>query len=244
MPPEKRLTQRDEFRRLLRYVAPHSALLAAGVALLAFMAAVDGLVVLSIRPAVDVVLTPSTWNQRLALFTVPWGGPTIYLNSFVPSRVHHVWSVFALALIFLFCAKGLAEFFGITLIQYVGLASVTDLRNHVYARVVQQPVGFFHHNPVGRVMSAVMSDIEQMRSAFSDYLADFFRQIFTLICLRACSARDQLETGVGIGAADSPCSVAGQQIGSAHPPGRPRRAGRGSRTSARFCRRRSAAIAS
>ena len=30
-------------------------------------------------------------------------------------------------------------------------------------------------------MSAVMSDIEQMRSAFSDYLADFFRQIFTLI---------------------------------------------------------------
>jgi ATP-binding cassette, subfamily B, bacterial MsbA len=182
MKPEARLTQRDEFRRLFRYVGPHFALLIAGVVLLAFMAAVDGLVVLSIRPAVDVVLTPSTSNQALALFTVPWGNHhTVFLNSFVPSRVHHVWSVFALALVFLFCAKGFAEFFGITLIQYVGLASVTDLRNHVYAKVLQQPVGFFHENPIGRVMSAVMSDIEQMRSAFSDYLADFFRQIFTLI---------------------------------------------------------------
>jgi len=182
MKPEARLTQQDEFRRLFRYVAPHFALLVAGVVLLAFMAAVDGLVVLSIRPAIDVVLTPSTSNQGLALFTVPWGSHhTIFLNSFVPSRVHHVWSVFALALVFLFCAKGFAEFFGITLIQYVGLASVTDLRNHVYAKVLQQPVGFFHENPIGRVMSAVMSDIEQMRSAFSDYLADFFRQIFTLI---------------------------------------------------------------
>ena len=50
----------------------------------------------------------------------------------------------------------------------------------VYGKIVQQPVGFFHHNPVGRVMSAVINDIEQMRTAFSDYLADFFRQIFSL----------------------------------------------------------------
>jgi subfamily B ATP-binding cassette protein MsbA len=63
----------------------------------------------------------------------------------------------------------------------VGLSSITDLRNKVYGKVVQQPVGFFEHNPVGRVMSAVISDIEQMRSAFSDWLADFFRQVFGLI---------------------------------------------------------------
>ncbi len=109
------------------------------------------------------------------------GAPTIDLNSIVPVRVHHVWSVFAVAILFIFLAKGFAEFFGVSIIQYVGLASITDLRNQVYAKVVQQPVGFFHDNPVGRVMSAVIADIEQMRSAFSDYLADFFRQIFTLV---------------------------------------------------------------
>jgi ATP-binding cassette, subfamily B, bacterial MsbA len=174
-------TRREETRRLFRYVVPHLPLLIGGLVLLAVMAAADGLVVLSIRPAVDIVLTPSTLNQRLALFQIPWGShPTIYLNWLVPSRIRYVWSVFSIALLFLFGLKGICEFFGITLIQYVGLASITDLRNHVYEKVVQQPVGFFEHNPVGRVMSAIMSDIEQMRSAFSDYLADFCRQCFTL----------------------------------------------------------------
>jgi subfamily B ATP-binding cassette protein MsbA len=174
-------TQSGETRRLIRYVAPYAAPLALGVLLLAVMAALDGLTILSIRPAVDIVLNPGTLDQRLPLFTMPWGGPTLYLNSFVPARVHYVWSVFSIALLLLFLTKGLAEFFGSMLVHFVGLSAVTDLRNQAYARVVQQPVGFFHNNPVGRVMSAVMNDIEQMRSAFSDYLSDFVRQVFTLI---------------------------------------------------------------
>ena len=172
---------KEELQRLLRYVRPYAARLFLGIGLLAFMAAVDGLVVLSIRPAFDIVLNPHSLDQRLALFTIPWGGPTISLNSFVPRQIHYVWSVFSLALLFLFVDKGVAEFFGVTMIQYVGLAGVTDLRDEVYAKVIQQPVGFFHHHPVGRVISAVITDLEQMRSAFSDYLADFFRQLFSLV---------------------------------------------------------------
>ena len=170
-----------ELRRLLHYVRPYSWLMIVGVLLLAFMAAGDGITILSVRPLIDVVLNPQSTAQQLPLFTIPGGGPTIDLNSIVPVRVHHVWSVFAVAILFIFLAKGFAEFFGVSIIQYVGLASITDLRNQVYAKVVQQPVGFFHDNPVGRVMSAVIADIEQMRSTFSDYLADFFRQIFTLV---------------------------------------------------------------
>ena len=181
MKPIPHIEHTGEIRRLLRYVWPYSPWFFAGVILLAFMALADGLVVLSIRPAVDIVLNPQSVNQRLALFQFPYGGPTIYLNSFVPARIHHVWSVFAVAILLLYLAKGLAEFFGSTMIQHVGLSAVTDLRNQVYSRVVQQPVGFFQHNPVGRVMSAVISDIEQMRAAFSDYLSDFFRQLFSLI---------------------------------------------------------------
>ena len=75
------------------------------------------------------------------------------------------------------------------------MSGVTDLRNDVYSKIVQQPVGFFQHNPVGRVMSAVISDIEQMRSAFSDWLADFFRQIFALIAFVARALAHRLENG-------------------------------------------------
>jgi ATP-binding cassette, subfamily B, bacterial MsbA len=174
-------TEHRDIKHLLRYLRPYTGLFALGVLLIAVMGVIDGLAVLAIKPAADVILSPGSTVQKLALFTVPGTSHVVYLNSFVPARVHWVWSVFALAFLFLFLIKGVAEFLGSTLIQYVGLAGVTDLRNQVYAKVVQQPIGFFQHNPVGRVISAVISDIEQMRSAFSDWLADFVRQIFTLI---------------------------------------------------------------
>ena len=176
-----KLTQREELRRLLRYLAPYTLPLAAGILLMAIMGVAEGLVAFAIKPALDVVLNPQSALQKLVLFQVPGTDRIVYMNDFVPARVHHVWSVFALSLLFIFLVKAVSEYFGSTLIQYVGLAGVTNLRNSVYAKVVQQPVGFFHHNPVGRVMSAVIADIEQMRSAFSDYLADFFRQIFSLV---------------------------------------------------------------
>jgi len=175
------LTQSEELRRLLGFLAPYTLPLAAGILLMAIMGVAEGLVAFAIKPALDVVLKPDSALQKLVLFQVPGTDRIVYMNDFVPSRVHHVWSVFALSLLFIFLVKALAEYFGSTLIQYVGLAGVTNLRNSVYVKVVQQPVGFFHHNPVGRVMSAVIADIEQMRSAFSDYLADFFRQIFSLV---------------------------------------------------------------
>jgi ATP-binding cassette, subfamily B, bacterial MsbA len=184
--PERRensatITQGEELRRLLRYLAPHTGPLAVGILLLAGMGVAEGLVAFAIKPALDVVLNPQSSLQKLVLFQVPGTSHIVYMNDFVPARVHHVWSVFALALLFIFLFQAAAEYFGSTLIQYVGLAGITDLRNRVYVKIVQQPVGFFHDNPVGRVMSAVISDIEQVRSAFSDYLADFFRQIFSLI---------------------------------------------------------------
>jgi subfamily B ATP-binding cassette protein MsbA len=173
--------ERDEIRRLLRYLRPYTPLLALGILLIAVMGIAELIVALAIKPALDVVLTPHSTVQTLTLFTIPGTQHVVSLNFFVPHRVHHVWSVFAVALLFLFLIKGLAEYFGSTLIQYVGLAGITDLRNKVYAKIVQQPVGFFQHNPVGRVMSAVISDIEQMRAAFSDWMAELFRQIFSLI---------------------------------------------------------------
>jgi ATP-binding cassette, subfamily B, bacterial MsbA len=174
-------TEREEIRRLLRYLRPYIPPFALGVILIAFMGAMDGLIAFAIKPAFDVILARHSTTQALTLFTVPGTNYVVKLNSFVPHQIHWVWSIFAVALLFIFLSKGVAEYFGSILIQYVGLSGITDLRDQTYAKVVQQPVGFFQHNPVGRVMSATISDIEQIRSVFSDWLADLVRQIFSLM---------------------------------------------------------------
>jgi ATP-binding cassette, subfamily B, bacterial MsbA len=181
MEPSPHLKQHEEIRRLLRYLRPYIPIFVLGVLLIAVMGIAEGIIAFAIKPALDVVLTPHSPVQKLELFTIPHTQHIVYLNSFVPHRVRYVWSVFAVALLFLFLIKGFAEYFGSTLIQYVGLCGVTDLRNQVYSKLVQQPVGFFHQNSVGRLMSAVISDIEQMRAAFSDWMAELFRQLFSLI---------------------------------------------------------------
>jgi subfamily B ATP-binding cassette protein MsbA len=47
--------------------------------------------------------------------------------------------------------------------------------------VIRQPMGFFQHNPTGRIISVATNDIERVRFALSDYLADLFMKSFTFV---------------------------------------------------------------
>jgi subfamily B ATP-binding cassette protein MsbA len=173
-----------QLKRLLSYVRPYSFRLGIGVLLLAFVALADGLVAFMARIAWDFVLTPTAASSQLPLFTIP-GGRTIFLNQFFPERIHHVWAIFSISLMVIFVSKGVAEYFGITEIQYAGHAAITNLRNQVYSKIIRQPIGFFQHHPAGRVLSAVINDIEKTRVALSEYLADLFQKSFTLLVFLA-----------------------------------------------------------
>ena len=172
-----------ELRRLLRYVAPYRFSVAAGVVLMLVVAAAEGLIVFMIKPIFDRVLTPSAPDSDVLLFTVPGVHLPIYLNHFFPPSIHNVWTVVSLSLLFVYVVKSLAEFGGTLLIQYVGHRAITDLRNAVYEKIVRQPIGFLQTQPTGRIMSAVINDVERARPAISEYLADVFRQTFTFVFL-------------------------------------------------------------
>ncbi len=175
------MTQFAEFRRLFAYVRAYRGRLVIAILLLALVGLAEGVGGLMIRPALDRVLNPASTDPTLPLVKLPFGGPMIYLNEFFPHRIRHVWSVFAISLFVLFLGKAAAEFFGSTLVQYVGLAAITDLRNQVYSKLIRQPVAFFRDHPTGRVMSTVINDVERVRTVLSEWLADFCRQWFTLV---------------------------------------------------------------
>lgn len=169
-----------QLKRLLGYVRPYGFRLGVGVILLAFVALAEGLVAFMARLAFDYVLTPSAPSSDLPLFTLP-GGRVLFLNSLFPARFHNVWTIFSIALIILFVTKGIAEYVGLTQIQYAGHKAITDLRNQVYAKILYQPISFFQRNPTGRVLSTVINDVEKTRVALSEYLADLFLKSFTLL---------------------------------------------------------------
>jgi ATP-binding cassette, subfamily B, bacterial MsbA len=168
-----------QLKRLLSYVRPYRFRMAAGVVLLALVALAEGVIALMIAPIFDRVLNPAAGDSRLQL--LPFGGHTIYLNQFFPNSIHNVWTVFSISLLVVYFFKALAEFAGGFLIQSIGHSAITDLRNQLYAKLIRQPIGFFQHQPAGRLISAVINDVERARPALSEYLADVFRQGFTLV---------------------------------------------------------------
>nr|HEV7954317.1 ABC transporter ATP-binding protein [Candidatus Acidoferrales bacterium] len=176
-----------EFRRLLGTVRLYRARLGLGVAFLVIAGTGNALMALLIRPILDSVLSPESQlpGALTPLVTLPWNKHIIYLNSFYPHSIRNPWTVFAIALLVIFVAKGLTEFAGTMIVQYVGLSAVTDLRNRVYAKLIRQPIGFFQHHTIGRLMSATINDVERVRIAMSEYLADFFLQIFSFAALAA-----------------------------------------------------------
>jgi len=165
----------------MQYVKPYSFRIVVGVLCLAVVALAEGAIVLLIVPIIDRVLNLAAADSALPLFTVPFIGKTIYLNHFFPPRIHNVWTVVSFSLLTVFLIKAVAEFCGSAMIQFVGHSAVTDLRNQVYAKLIRQPVAFFQHQPAGRLMSAVINDVERARLALSEYLADLFRQTFALL---------------------------------------------------------------
>ena len=177
------MKESNDLRRLLGYARPYRWMIAVAIVLMFVVGLSEGAIALMFKPLVERVLDPSKSGSRLALFTIPHTHYTLYLNSFLPSSVRYVWSVFAIGLLFIFLVKAVSQFAGDLLIQYAGQSAVTDLRNQVYGKVIYQPIGFFQQLGTGRLVSAVINDIERIRSAYSEWLADFFRQLFTMFGL-------------------------------------------------------------
>ena len=173
-----------ELRRLLRYARPYRTRLFLGVLALGVLGMTEGVIALMITPMVDRVLNPSSDDPHLPLVKLP-GNHVIYLNSFLPSSLHWGWTVFSIALVVIFTIKAVAEYLGVVEIQYAGQAAITDLRNEVYEKLVRQPIEFLQRQPTGRLISAVINDVERARLTLSESLALSFRYIFTLFFLLA-----------------------------------------------------------
>ena len=106
-------------------------------------------------PLIDVRLNVSTFDGRILLFLL----------------------VVATAV------KALAEYCSINTISYLGQAVVRDLRNDVFAKILSQPLRFFHFNPTGELISRVSADVDRIQTAASETLAEFLKQSAILIFL-------------------------------------------------------------
>jgi subfamily B ATP-binding cassette protein MsbA len=174
-----------ELSRLLRYARPYIPHLVLSMVLMMCVGAAQGVTALLIGPIFDRVLDPASLDAPVLLFKIPIFNRPVYLGDFMPAEVHNVWTMVAVSILTVFLIKGVCDYAGNYLINYVGFSAVTDLRQSVFDRVVYQDAHFFEDNSTARVMSSIMNDLEKIQVALSHILADWLRQSFTAIALLA-----------------------------------------------------------
>jgi subfamily B ATP-binding cassette protein MsbA len=173
----------SQVKRLLGFLRPYSFRLFLAVVLMVVVGASEAVTALLIKPIFDTVLMPDAETAGIVLFKVPWLHHVVYLQDFLPHRIHNVWTVVAFAIIGVALVKGISEFLATYFINYIGHSVVRDLRNLLYSRIIDQSISFFAKNPTGRLMSAITSDIERIQFAVSQTAADMLKQSFTLVGL-------------------------------------------------------------
>jgi len=174
-----------ELLRLFGYARRYTGHLTVSVVLMAVAGGGTGLMALLIGPLLYIGLDPHAAEGRIKLFTVPLLRYTVFLDQIVPSSFHNVFSIMAFATLAVLVTKGLCDYCANYLVNYVGFSAVTNLRNRVFDKVLRQGAEFFESHSTGKLMSAIMNDIDKVQLATSHILADLLRQTFTLLALLA-----------------------------------------------------------
>ncbi|MHA8086854.1 ABC transporter ATP-binding protein [Aquirufa sp. Wall-65K1] len=77
--------------------------------------------------------------------------------------------------------QAVLSFFRIYTFAQVSEKAMRDVRQHLYTKIITLPIFQFEKRRVGEMMSRITSDITQLQDVLSITLAEFFRQIFTLV---------------------------------------------------------------
>ncbi len=144
------------YKRLFVYIKPYLSLIFVALFLALLVSAADGTIAWMVKPIMDDIFVNK--NQEL-LRLIPLG------------------------LLILYLIKGLARFGQSYLMRSVGQRVIMQLRNKLYEHIQLLSLSFFHQNPSAVLMSRITNDVTKLARISSQVIADFFRQIFTVIVL-------------------------------------------------------------
>jgi ATP-binding cassette, subfamily B, multidrug efflux pump len=145
-------------RRLLAYIRPYKLPVVAALVLLLFNAVLQALGPLLTALAVDRYLAPSAKASHTILdpylAASPWTG------------LAQISFLYLLIVVFgMFCDFGEQY-----IMQWVGQKAMFDLRREMMARLQRLDLSFYDHNPVGRLVTRITTDVDALNELFSSGL--------------------------------------------------------------------------
>ena len=145
-------------RRLLGYLRPHLAAVAAAFALIVALAGID---------LVGPYLTKIAIDRHIARGDA--------------AGLARVAGLYLLTLAAAFVVRFLQNY----IMQMTGQRIMEDMRREIFAHLQRLHVGYFDRNPVGRLMTRVTTDVDAVNELFTSGVVTVFGDLFTLLGIMA-----------------------------------------------------------
>jgi len=87
----------------------------------------------------------------------------------------------ALVFVFAVTLNFILKFIQIMIMEYAGQKAMYDLRVHLFSHIRSLSVSFFTRNPVGRLVTRVTNDIQNMQDIFASMIVFIFRDLFLIM---------------------------------------------------------------
>src|SRR5688500_17360327 len=142
----------DAFLRLLRYAAPHRAVIAGAALAMIVYGASSAAMAYLMKPVIDKVL--------------PSGDDL---------------GVVAAAIVAVYFLKGLSGYFSSYLMEGLGHRVVMVVRNQLFRHLLDQSAAFFARRTAGQLLSRINNDVGLVQRAVSETIGDLARESLVLV---------------------------------------------------------------
>lgn len=121
------------------------------------------------------LLFPALMGQLLGSNTTD--KPMIDLPQFDMSSINTI----IIVMFIVFSAQAVFSYFRIILFNHVTERALRDLKRSAFEKLVHFPMDFYNRNKVGELTSRIATDINLLQETLNTTIAEFFRQILTII---------------------------------------------------------------
>ena len=155
-------------RRLLGYMRPYRGYVALSLVFLLLQSVLQVLGPLLTKIAVDRYLAPT-----------PTRVPT-FIDPYLPANPWNGLAAVGMLYLGVLLGTFVFEFVQVYLMQYTGQLAMFDLRKQLMAHLQGLDVAFFDHNPVGRLVTRVTTDVDVLNDLFASGLVTILGDVLVL----------------------------------------------------------------
>ncbi|MCY7348589.1 MAG: ABC transporter ATP-binding protein/permease [Pyrinomonadaceae bacterium] len=162
----------QEFKRLLKYLRPHRLSFALAFAAMVFGALFETATVAMLVPLFDQFQPSAAQNSQ-----------TLYgLQNLIPrDDWYRAWLMISVLLISFTILKGVAEYFSSYLMTKIGQAAVLNLRQELYAHLLDQSARFFERHRTNYLVTRLVTSCSAIEIAVASNMRDILRESLILI---------------------------------------------------------------